>query len=202
MVILGSGDGGFFFLPSSGYFLKFPCPRLFHPRWISRTDLWSLGTVYTLWFGAITKCWIQYSWKGKTLLLLIHGLSQELEISGDGGDRRILWGLKFSIPGFFGRRKIWGYGRNRVSFARDGQSMVSCTRKIKIVQINAFSVVLFLWMTKCKSGRLRLTNPWPPISDASAGQPPVEGRNWIVTKFHWDKCKNVYRLMVSKCFQI
>ena len=35
------------------------------------------------------------------MLLLIHGLSQELEISGDGGDRRILWGLKFSIHSFF-----------------------------------------------------------------------------------------------------
>ena len=78
------------------------------------------------------------------MLLLIHGLSQELEISGDWGNRKILWGFKFSIPGFFGGRKIWGIGRNRVSFARDGQSMVSCTGKIKIVQTNTFSVVLFL----------------------------------------------------------
>ena len=62
---------------------------------------------------------------------------------------------------FFGGWKIWGIGRNRVSFARDGQSMVSCTGRIKIVQPNTFSVVLFLWMTKYKSGRLTLTNLTP-----------------------------------------
>ena len=42
----------------------------------------------------------------------------------------MLLGLKFSIPGFLGGRKIWGIGRNRVSFTRDGQGMVSCTGKI------------------------------------------------------------------------
>ena len=97
------------------------------------------------------------------MLLIIHALSQELEISGDGGDRRILWGLKFSISGFLEGRKIWGIGRNRVPFGRDGQSIVSCKGKIKIVQKNTFSVVLFMLMAKYKSGRLRLTNPWPPI---------------------------------------
>ena len=30
-----------------------------------------------------------------------------LRISSDGDDRRIFWGLKFSIPGFFLGRKIW-----------------------------------------------------------------------------------------------
>ena len=28
-------------------------------------------------------------------------------ISSDGNDPRIIWGLKFSIPGFFLGRKIW-----------------------------------------------------------------------------------------------
>ena len=30
-----------------------------------------------------------------------------LGISSDGDDRRIFWGLKFSIPGFFLGTKIW-----------------------------------------------------------------------------------------------
>ena len=30
-----------------------------------------------------------------------------LRISSDGDDRRIFWGLKFSIPGFFLGKKIW-----------------------------------------------------------------------------------------------
>ena len=40
------------------------------------------------------------------LVLIPGGL---LGISSDGNDRRIFWGLKFSIPGFFWVRKFGKY---------------------------------------------------------------------------------------------
>ena len=41
---------------------------------------------------------------GGELVTKAHGV---LRISSDGDDRRIFLGLKFSISGFFGGRKIW-----------------------------------------------------------------------------------------------
>ena len=77
IAIPGSGDGGFFSLF-----------RLV-PEIPIRTAYFILGVFRELTSGVRVWCnnkMFQYSWKRKTLLLLIHALSQELEISGDGGD--------------------------------------------------------------------------------------------------------------------
>ena len=104
IVIPGSGNRGFSFSPSSGLFLKLPFAQLVHLRCISRTDLWSLGTVYTLWFAGCNNKMLNTREKEKPcyFLSMASPRSWRFQVTGGGGDLKDFVGFEIFDTWIFG----------------------------------------------------------------------------------------------------